>query len=628
MLVQNNLQIMKNLLLILFMLLAKFSFAQDPDSVWFVNNMVKKEVQISMRDGVKLFTAIYSPKDLSAKHPILMVRTPYSCAPYGGQKPFPIFWKSYYKQYAHLGFIMVVQDVRGRWMSEGKYDFMPPYIEHKRTKSDIDEASDAYDTIDWLVKNVSGNNGRVGATGVSFPGYYAMMAAASGHPALKAVSPQAPVTDRFMGDDDHHNGALFLMDAFDFMVVSGMARPHHRPDSIGSKQLDYPEKDHYAFYLQTGALPNFTKIAGDSLQIWKQMMDHPNYDTFWQLRDSRRSLKNIKPAVLIVGGLFDAEDLYGTFHSYRSLIENSPATDTRLVIGPWYHGQWLYRDGSKLGNIQFGSNTNEYYTQQLEIPFFSYYLNRDGKIDAIAKSTVFFTGMNQWKKFDQWPPKEVGTQSLYFHKGGKLTFLPGSDREATESYVSDPAKPVPYSENTYGERTREYMTDDQRLTARRTDVLTFQTDVLEKDMTLAGSVTADLTVAVTGTDADFIVKLIDVFPANLPANAVTKHPMGGYQMLVRAEIMRGKYRHSFTSPEPFVPGKPTVVKFSLNDVAHSFLKGHKIMVQIQSSWFPLADRNPQQFIDINKANDADFQKATISIYPGRLHLDLPVLKYN
>lgn len=617
---------MKKIIIILLTLNSIKSFAQNADSVWFINNMVKREVQISMRDGVKLFTAIYAPRIHSGKHPILMIRTPYSCAPYGGQKPFPIFWKSYYKNYAHEGFIMVVQDVRGRWMSEGKYDFMPPFIENKRSNKDVDEASDAYDTIDWLVNNVDGNNGRVGVTGVSFPGYYAMMAAMSGHPALKAVSPQAPVTNRFLGDDDHHNGALFLMDAFEFMVGFGMARPHHRPDSIGSGRLLLPEQDHFAFYLKTGALPNFTKIAGDSLLIWNQIMDHPNYDSFWRSRDSRVGIKNIKPAVLVVGGSFDAEDCYGTFQTYRALVKNSPTTNSRLVVGPWYHGQWLYKDGSRLGNVSFNSNTNEYYVHELEGPFFRFYLTGKGNIDTMAKSTVFFTGSNYWRKFNRWPPRKSINKAFYFHQGGKLDFLPGKDTKAVESYISDPAKPVPYSENTYGDRTREYMNDDQRFAERRTDVLTFSTPSLREELTLAGPVTADIIAAISGTDADFVVKVIDVFPSNLPPDPITKRSLGGYEMLVRAEVMRGKYRKSFSAPEPFVPGRPTNIKFNMNDVAHTFLKGHKIMVQIQSSWFPLVDRNPQQFLDINKAKDSDFKKATISIYTDRSKIMLPVME--
>jgi putative CocE/NonD family hydrolase len=616
---------MKKLLLLCTFLLPLIAAAQNPDSAWFVNNYTKKEVSIPMRDGAKLFTSVYLPKDQSEKHPILMTRTPYSCAPYG--TGYRAYWRSFMIKYCKENYIMVIQDIRGRWMSEGTFEVVRPFNPNKKTNKDIDEASDTYDTIDWMVKNLDNNNGKVGVSGISFPGFYATMAALSGHPALKAVSPQAPVTDRFFGDDDHHNGVLFLMDAFDFHVGYGFSQPRPQPTTKAAKTYPINDDDNYAWYLNMGALPNFTKASGDSLKFWSDMMNHPNLDVWWRARDARSGIKTVKPAVLVVGGLFDAEDGYGAWKTYEALVQKSPATNSKLVIGPWYHGQWASRDGTHLGNIGFGSKTNEWYENNIEIPFFNYYLKGKGSVDTISKATIFFSGENKWRKLPQWPPADATPTSVYLQSNGKLSFdQPKDSKPAFDSYVSDPAKPVPYAEKVHFNRTREYMTDDQRFASRRTDVLTYGTDTLTNDISLGGPVLADLLVSISNTDADFVVKLIDVLPDNTPVNATTKYPMGGYQMLVRAEIMRGRYRNSFAAPEAFVPGKPTLVKFTLPDVAHTFKKGHKIMIQVQSTWFPLADRNPQQFIDIYHAKDADFVKETINVYLDQSRIILPVIR--
>jgi len=621
---------------LLFCLLFPFAgLAQNSDSTWLVNNYIKKEVSIPMRDGVKLFTSIYLPKDNTEKHPILITRTPYSCYPYG--KDFRAYWRSYMIQYFKEGYIIVNQDIRGRWMSEGLFEVVHPFNPDKKTNKDIDEASDSYDTIDWLVKNLDNNNGKVGGIGISFPGFYATMIALSGHPALKAVSPQAPVTDRFMGDDDHHNGVLFLMDAFDFHVGYGFSQPRPHPTMLPAKTYTFTDHDNYSYYLKMGALPNFTKITGDSLEFWKQMMDHPNRDAWWRARDARTGIKDVKPAVLIVGGLFDAEDGYGTWNTYQALVKKSPATSSKLVIGPWYHGQWASKDGTHLGNIRFGSNTSEWYQANIEVPYFNYYLKGEGSIDSISKATVFFSGENKWHKFSQWPPADVTPTPVYLEQNGKLSFdAPANHNAAFDTYISDPAKPVPYAENVHFSRTREYMDDDQRFAARRPDVLVYKTDTLTNDVTLGGPVIADLMVALSNTDADFVVKVIDVFPEgfsydnkpgfNTGRDAGGRYPMGGYQMLVRGDIMRGKFRESFEKPVPFVPRKPTEVKFTLPDVAHTFKKGHRIMVQLQSTWFPLADRNPQQFLDVNHAKDSDFVKETINVYLDQSKIILPVLR--
>jgi len=610
------------------------------DSAWILENYTKKEVHIAMRDGVKLFTAIYIPKDLTEKHPILMTRTPYSCAPYGEQNFNSNLWLRHWRYYARENYIIVVQDVRGRWMSEGDYVDIRPFNPDKKTQSagqagnsNIDEASDTYDTIDWLIKNISNNNGNVGVFGISYPGFYSTMAALSGHPALKAVSPQAPVTDWFKGDDFHHNGVFFIMDGFSF-YAGGFGYPRPRPTTTGPQSaLKWPTNDNYQTYLQTGALKNFMALTGDSIKFWKDLYAHPNRDAWWEARNPRNFVGDIKPAMLVVGGLFDAEDCFGAWNLYKAIeAKNSPSHFNKLVMGPWFHGQWSTSDGTHMGNVQFGSNTSIWYQNNIEIPFFNYYLKGKGDISQISEATIFLSGANQWKHFSQWPPTESESKSIYLQENGKLAWNKSSAKNSYDEYVSDPSHPVPYTEDVHFERTREYMTDDQRFASRRTDVLTYQTDVLTEDLTLAGVVTADLRVSISSTDADFVVKLIDVFPDDFKYETTTNeesYPMGGYQMLVRGEIMRGKFRNSFSTPEPFKANKVDEVKFDLPDVAHSFKKGHRLMIQIQSSWFPLADRNPQKFLNIYEASDSDFQKATIHIYHDAVNssnIVLPVLK--
>jgi uncharacterized protein len=613
---------------------AKFSIAQNADSLWVVANYYKVEKMIPMRDGINLFTAFYIPKDSSVKHPILLNRTPYSCYPYGENKINSRLYDTYWMNYLREGYIIAIQDVRGRWMSEGEFVDVRPFIPNKTGKQ-IDEASDTYDAIDWMINNIPGNNKRVGCFGISYPGFYATMAALSGHPALKAVSPQAPVTDWFIGDDFHHNGAFFLMDAFGF--YSGFGKPRPKPTTVGSPGYRIPSQDNYDFYLRTGALKNFTKLMGDSIAFWKEMMNHPDMDAWWQARNPRNFVTNIKPAVLVVGGTFDAEDCFGAWALYKAIEEKNRNTDNRIVMGPWFHGGWGGRsDGSYLGNVRFGKKTSEYYQRNIEIPFFNFYLKLQGTVRDIAEATVFFTGEDEWRRFNEWPAKHVEYKNLFAVNGGRLSFNTPTINNSFSEYVSDPAHPVPYTEDVHLGRSREYMIDDQRFASRRPDVLTFTTPVLNDDLTLGGPLVADLLVSLSTTDADFVVKLIDVFPDTFrydsphPSGetARTNYPMGGYQMLVRGEIMRGKYRNSFEKPEPFVPGKVTQVKYTLPDIAHTFKKGHRLMIQIQSSWFPLADRNPQKFVDIYKADDGDFQKATIKLYHDAANpskIILPVL---
>ncbi|MBS1513337.1 MAG: CocE/NonD family hydrolase [Bacteroidetes bacterium] len=632
-----------NLLLLLFFLMCQYLQAQNADSLWVREHYYKIEKRIPARDGVGLFTAIYIPKDSTEKHPILFNRTPYSCAPYGEDQFSPRLYTSYWLNYLKEGYIIAIQDVRGRWMSEGEFVDVRPFNPNKKGK-EIDEASDTYDAIDWMVKNVPGNNQRVGVFGISYPGFYSTMAALSNHPALKAVSPQAPVTDWFIGDDFHHNGAFMLMDAFNFYSGFGLPRPV--PTTVGKAGFHTSSQDNYDFFLKTGALKNFSQILGDSIAFWTDLMNHPNYNAWWQARNPRNFVTNIKPAMLEVGGLFDAEDCFGAWNLYKAIEAKSKNTDNRLVMGPWFHGGWGGRsNGDYMGNIRFGSKTSEYYQQHIEIPFFDFYLKLKGTVHDIAEANIFFSGANEWRQFTQWPPSTVEYKNLTIKWDGALSFTDGNNilkpedkarrPESFSEYISDPAHPVPYTEDVHFNRTREYMTDDQRFASRRPDVLTFSTGVLTEDVTLAGPITADLQVSLSTTDADFVVKLIDVFPADFKYDETIfgkgngkDYPMGGYQMLVRGEIFRGRYRNSYEKPEPFVPGKITEVKYNLPDVAHTFKKGHQIMIQIQSSWFPLADRNPQVFTDIYHCNDSDFQKSTIRIYHDAQHptkFILPIL---
>ena len=626
---------MKKIFLTLLLIALSLSFfSQTIDEAWIKEHYTKKEYKITMRDGIKLFTAVYMPKDTKEKHPFIMTRTPYSCAPYGEDKFQSRLWEFHWREYAKEGYIFVFQDVRGRWMSEGEFMDVRPFNPNKKKKTDIDEASDSYDAVDWLVKNIPNNNGNVGVFGTSYPGFYSNMAALSGHPAIKAVSPQAPVTEWFMGDDFHHNGVFMLCDAFNFYSEFGQPRP--KPTTVGPKDFVYYTNDNYKFYLETGALSNFTKLMGDSIKFWLDLMNHPNYDEWWKARDARIGCKNVKPAMLTVGGLFDAEDCYGAWNLYKAIEKQSPTTNNKIVMGPWFHGGWSKSDGSYLGNVRFGSKTSKYFQENIEGPFFNYYLKGKGSIDQLAEATIFFTGENAWKKFNTWPPQDMKPTPIYLMSNNRLSFNKNTSGNDHSSYTSDPSKPVPYTEDVSTSRTREYMTDDQRFAARRPDVLTFQTDVLTEDMTLAGTLTADLKVAISTTDADFVVKIIDVFPDGFTYDTLVdgkgngkNYLMDAYQMLVRGEIMRGKFRNSFEKPEAFEPNKMTTVKFDLPDVAHTFKKGHRLMIQIQSTWFPIADRNPQQFMDIYHAKDSDFIKSDIKIYHDANNASsimLPILK--
>ena len=573
----------------------------------------KSEHMVPMRDGVKLFVAVYSPKDASQKYPILLNRTPYSCGPYGPNAykdnigPSPLFAKE--------GYIIVYQDVRGAWMSEGTYVNMRPQNDQKTKRSDIDESSDTYDTIEWLVKNIPNNNGRVGMWGISYPGFYTAVGTIEAHPALKAASPQAPIADWFIGDDFHHNGTLFLPHAFNFFSGFGRARP--KPTSVGSGvRFNHGTPDGYKFFLEMGPLSNGDKkYFHGSIAYWTEMMEHPNYDSYWQARNTLPHLRNIKPAVMTVGGWFDAEDLYGALNTYKSIEKQSAGASNILAMGPWFHGGWSRSDGDMLGDVRFGSKTGEFYRENIELPFFNFYLKDKGTL-KLPEAYVFETGSNKWKTYEQWPPSNAHIESLYLDSNGNLSFTIPADSKSFDEYVSDPSKPVPFINNIAIGMTREYMVDDQRFVARRPDVLVYQTPALTEELTVAGPLTASLFVSTTGTDSDFVVKLIDVYPDDAPDNQPnpTGMKMGGYQMLVRGEPMRARFRNSFDRPEAMVPNKVERIEYVMPDVNHTFLKGHRVMVQIQSSWFPLVDRNPQKFVNIYAAKDSDFQKATQRVY--------------
>jgi putative CocE/NonD family hydrolase len=453
------------------------------------------------------------------------------------------------------------------------------------------------------------------------------MAALSNHPSLKAVSPQAPVTDWFIGDDFHHNGALMVMDAFGFYSSFGKPRP--KPTTVGPEGFNFPIQDNYEFFLRNGTLPQLTKLMGDSIAFWKDLMNHPTYSDWWKNRNDRNYVQNISPKIptLIVGGLFDAEDCWGAWNLYKA-IESKAKNKNQLVMGPWYHGQWGTKDGTHLGNISFGSNTSDWYQQNIELPFFNYYLKGKGSIDDISEATIFFSGENQWRHFSQWPAANSVQRDLYLTANGGLSYISNkmAPLSSFSEYISDPAKPVPYTEDVHMGRTREYMTDDQRFAARRPDVLVYQTPILAEDLTIAGTASADLMVSISGSDADFVVKIIDVFPDDFKYSDHDTYTMNGYQMLVRGEVMRGKFRNSFETPEAFIPGKPTQVKFALPDLAHTFKKGHRLMIQIQSTWFPLVDRNPQKFTDIYHAAPNDFQKENIKIFNNQSKIIIPILK--
>ena len=582
---------------------------------WNQAHYAKQEVRIPMRDGTRLFTAIYTPKDTAAAYPLLLERTPYGSFPYGPEAFPEVLGPG--ERFGREGFIFVQQDVRGRMMSEGTFIDLTPA---QTGDHGVDERTDTWDTVEWLLRNIPGHNGRVGQWGISYPAFYAAAALPGAHPAMKAVSPQAPIADWFAGDDFHRNGALWLPHLFNFIAVFGQPRPG--PTARWPEPFRHGTGDGYQFFLDLGPLTGANaRFFRNRIPFWNEVQAHGTDDAFWRARDLRPRLQDIRPALLTVGGWFDAENLYGTLQVHRTVAERSPGTEQVLVMGPWIHGGWARSPGDRLGDVAFGTATSEFFQASIEFPFFMHHL-KGAPDPGLPGAYMFQTGANRWRRFDRWPPPEARPVELWFQAGARLGFTRPQEPGAV-SWLSDPAHPVPFFNGIHIGMPPEYMDADQRFAGRRPDVLVFQTEPLERDLTVAGPIRPDLWVSTTGTDADWVVKVIDVYP-----DGSARDPLAGYQQMVRGEVMRGKFRNSLAEPEPFVPGQPTEVAFELNDVFHTFAKGHRLMVQVQGSWFPLMDRNPQVFTDIYHARAEDFQPARQSLLYGPdrpSRLSLPVL---
>ncbi len=576
----------------------------------------KTESLVAMRDGTKLHTVIYAPRDTTRSYPILLKRTPYSCAPYGSDTYPAALGPS--EQCMRAGYIFVNQDVRGRFMSEGAFQQVTPHIANKVSHADVDESSDTFDTIEWLLTHVPNHNGRVGMYGISYPGFYASAGMIDAHPALRAVSPQAPVGDWYF-DDFLHNGAFFLAHAYRWLNNNAHDRTGPTTEKPVAEVL--PSIDGYNLFLDALTIEEINRrYLKGKVPFWTEMMAHPNRDEFWKKREILPHLKNVAPAVMVVTGWYDAEDLYGSFKTYQAIEHHNQSINNVLVVGPWIHGGWASGPGEKLGDVAFGSKTSEFYRAEIEFPFFEKYL-KDAAHTAPAEATVFETGSNVWRAFDQWPPRDAAPKTLYLRENQSLDWESPKSQGEYDEFISDPKKPVPFTEVITPRMTVEYMVEDQRFAARRPDVLAYQTPVLESDVTLAGPLKVELWVTTTGSDADFVVKLIDVQPDGTDASTLPN-----YQMMVRSEVIRGRFRDSFERPTPFEPGVASKVSFELLDILHRFKKGHRVMIQVQSTWFPLVDLNPQKFVDnIYVAKPDDFQKATHRIlrsasYPTNLQM--------
>ena len=578
------------------------------------SNYSKTEYMIPMRDGTRIYSQIYSPRDQSEKYPIMLSKTPYGVGNYGpdnfrsGLGPSIEFVKE--------GFIFVYQDHRGKGQSEGEFIHHPVYIPDKKSPEDIDDSSDTYDSIEWLLKNTR-NNGRVGMWGVSYGGWHTAMGIINAHPALKAASPQGTPGDQFIGDDYHHYGAFRLLYAFTW--TSGNARIR------GSDRVTIEGEDAYEFFLKLGPISNVNKnLFKNQVPTWNEFMEHGVYDDYWLSKNVMKDMYNVTFPVLNVVGWFDAEDYYGALNVYYSIEEKNPDNKNILVAGPWSHGGWGRGSGDRLYQLRFDSNTSEYFRTNIQFPFFNYYLKDKGNLN-IPEAQVFITGSNQWRSFDTWPPKEAEVRNLYFHAGGVLSFNPPSETssDSFDSFVSDPDNPVRYTAERRRSQGNRWIIEDQRFASGRPDVLVYESEVLTEDITIAGPIIASLNVSTTGTDADWIVKLIDVYPPDAPEN------LGNAQIMLAGEVFRSKFRNSFANPEPLVPNRVTTIEYDLLDKAHTFLKGHRIMVQLQSTWFPLIDRNPQKFVDIYNAVESDFQKATHKVYRSLefpTHIKLYIIK--
>ncbi|MDA3860607.1 MAG: CocE/NonD family hydrolase [Melioribacteraceae bacterium] len=608
----------KIIVILLFITISFNIFAQVKS---FEELYSKQDFMIEMRDGVKLYTVVYSPIDISEIYPILMTRTPYSSRPYEKDN-----YRNFPDHLVNEKFIFVYQDVRGKFMSEGEFVDMRPYIPNKTGKQ-FDESSDTYDTIEWLVNNISNNNGNVGIYGISYPGFYAAMSLNDSHSALKAVSPQAPIADWFIGDDMHHNGAFTLSLSYVFFSSFGVERPE--PTTSWSMRIVDLTGDSYNYFLNIGSIKNVNKdYFFNAISFWNDFVQHGTYDNFWKSRNTLNHFHNVKPAVMTVGGWYDGEDLYGALNTYQTIERKNPNASNILVVGPWPHGGWARSDGNSFGDLNFDSNTSEYYQNNLELKFFQKHLKEKEGIE-LPEISVFETETNKWNTFEQWPPKNSKLVDYYLGDSLMLLTKKESSKNSYSQYISNPENPVPYTAKFHKTRTmynKTYMVEDQRFASSRSDVISFEGENLEDNLTLAGPIEVELYVSTSGTDSDWIVKLIDVYPNDDNSTNSDITAMANYQMLVRGEIMRGKFRNSLEKPEPFIPNEVTKVKFTLNDAHHTFLEGHKIMVQIQSSWFPLFDRNPQTFCDIYNADEKDFKKATQRIYHSKEYPSRIVLR--
>jgi len=580
----------------------------------------RQEVMIPARDGIKLHTVIFTPKNQAEALPFLLERTPYGVSDYPSPEK-----NGYIKDMADDGYIFVYQDIRGRYLSEGTFA-MQRFNRNKKDPKAIDESTDTYDTFNWLLKNIKNNNGKAGMYGISYDGWTTVMGALDPHPALVAVSEQATPSDMFLGDDFHHNGAFRLSYGFEYAFMEEATKT----DSL----FPFDNYDTYEWYLKLGPLSNVNKkYFFNKLPSWNDFVNHPNYDEFWKKQSTPYRLDSPRVHIMNVAGWWDQEDFYGPQKAYEKWEKTDVHHKNYIVIGPWNHGGWAGGPGDKLGNINFDSPTGEKFRKEIQARWFAYYLK--GKGDGnFAEAITFQTGSNTWKNYDSWPPKNAVKKNLYFQADGKLSFeKPATTSTDTyDSYISDPAHPVPYRtrpiEETYGPGSRWYtwLTEDQRFVNNRPDVLSWQTETLTDDVTVTGNIFAKLFAATTGSDADWVVKLIDVYPEQYP-----KEPkMAGYEFMVANDVFRGRFRKSFETPEAMTPNKVEEYTVDLHSLNHVFKKGHKIMVQVQSTWFPIIDRNPQKFVpNIFDAKEEDFQMATHKIYrsaEAASHIELSVME--
>ncbi len=580
-------------------------------------NYVKTEHMVPMRDGVRLYTIVYAPKDETEEYPVMLFRTPYSIGPYEPDRFRSPLGPT--AQFDRDGYIFVFQDVRGKFRSEGEFEVIKPLARDRPGAPETDESTDNYDTIEWALDHLPSDNGRVGQWGISYPGWQTVMGMVDRHPALVASSPQASPSDMFIGDDWHHNGAFRIMYAFSWL--SSNARQREGPTSTRPGRFDYGTPWGYEFFLEAGSAADIDDLYfHGNVPAWNDFMEHGTYDEYWQRQNALLHLDGMDHAILNVAGWFDTEDFYGPMSIYRTIEEMSPAAQNTLAVGPWRHGGWRSMTGESLGCIEFDTPTSADFQTRVQHPFFSHHLTGEGDWSA-PEAVAFETGANEWRTFDRWPPPGVTPRNLYLGAGGTLSFEEPTELgpAASDSYISDPDRPVPYSAEIRTTLGHVWKVEDQRFASSRPDVLTYVSEPLTEDLTIAGPILASIHVSTTGADSDWIVKLIDVYPGDAPPSEACAVPMGGFQMHLAGEIMRGKFRNSMENPEPMVPGEITRIDIDLKDRFHTFLAGHRIMVHVQSSWFPAYDRNPQTFVDIYHARPEDYRVATQTVYRSAEH---------